>query len=65
MREGQEVIVTALPFLSYLSLTANLMVFTEIGALEHPDHQPARHPGFIKEIKAIPGDGDDRVNTLL
>lgn len=54
VREGQEVIVTALPLYHIFSLTANLMIFTEIGALNIMITNPRDIPAFIKEIKKYP-----------
>lgn len=65
VREGQEVIVTALPLYHIFSLTANLMVFTEIGALNILITNPRDIPGFIKEIKQYPVTAMTGVNTLF
>ena len=65
VREGQEVIVTALPLYHIFSLTANLMVFTEIGALNILITNPRDIPGFIREIKQYPVTAMTGVNTLF
>ncbi|TIC83150.1 long-chain-fatty-acid--CoA ligase [Crenobacter intestini] len=65
VREGQEVIITALPLYHIFSLTANLMAFTEIGALNVLITNPRDIPGFIKEIKKYPITAMTGVNTLF
>ena len=50
VREGQEIIITALPLYHIFSLTANLMVFTELGALNVLITNPRDIAGFIKDI---------------
>lgn len=65
VREGQEVIVTALPLYHIFSLTANLMIFTEIGALNIMITNPRDIPAFIKEIKKYPVTAMTGVNTLF
>lgn len=65
VREGQEVIVTALPLYHIFALTANLMVFTEVGALNILITNPRDIPGFIKELKKYPVTAMTGVNTLF
>ncbi|CUA82237.1 Acyl-CoA synthetase (AMP-forming)/AMP-acid ligase II [Gulbenkiania indica] len=65
VREGQEVIVTALPLYHIFSLTANLMVFTEVGALNVLITNPRDIPGFIKEMKQYKVTAMTGVNTLF
>ncbi|MBV8649795.1 long-chain-fatty-acid--CoA ligase [Paludibacterium sp.] len=65
VREGQEVIITALPLYHIFSLTANLMVFTEVGALNVMITNPRDIPGFIKEIKKYKITAMTGVNTLF
>jgi len=64
-REGQEVIITALPLYHIFSLTANLMIFTELGALNVLITNPRDIPGFIKEIKKYRITAITGVNTLF
>lgn len=64
-REGQEIIVTALPLYHIFSLTANLMIFTELGALNVLITNPRDIPGFIKEIKKYRVTAITGVNTLF
>ena len=42
VREGQEIIITALPLYHIFSLTANCMVFTELGGLNILITNPVR-----------------------
>ncbi|OHX16324.1 long-chain-fatty-acid--CoA ligase [Chromobacterium sphagni] len=65
IREGQEVIVTALPLYHIFSLTANLMVFTEMGAMNLLITNPRDISGFIKEMRKYPVTCITGVNTLF
>jgi long-chain acyl-CoA synthetase len=64
-REGEEIIITALPLYHIFSLTANLMIFTELGALNVLITNPRDIPGFIKEIKKYRVTAITGVNTLF
>lgn len=65
VHEGEEVIVTALPLYHIFSLTANLMIFTEIGALNVLITNPRDIGGFIQEVKKYPVTAITGVNTLF
>nr|WP_294864999.1 long-chain-fatty-acid--CoA ligase [uncultured Pseudogulbenkiania sp.] len=65
IHEGQEVIVTALPLYHIFSLTANLMTFTEVGALNVLITNPRDIAGFIKEMKNYKVTAITGVNTLF
>ncbi len=65
VREGQEIIITALPLYHIFSLTANCMVFTEIGGLNILITNPRDIPGFIKELQKYPVTSMTGVNTLF
>ena len=65
IHEGQEVIVTALPLYHIFSLTANLMTFTEVGALNVLITNPRDIAGFIKEMKSYKVTAITGVNTLF
>ncbi|MDF0606684.1 long-chain-fatty-acid--CoA ligase [Neisseriaceae bacterium TC5R-5] len=65
LREGQEIIVTALPLYHIFSLTANLMLFTKIGALNVLIPNPRDIAGFIKEMRKYPVSCLTGVNTLF
>ena len=66
MREGEEVIITALPLYHIFALTANCLVFMRARRLQPPDHQSARHArlrqGDLKNIRFTALTG---VNTLF
>ena len=66
MREGEEVVVTALPLYHIFALTANFLVFARVGGYNHPDHQPARHAGFrASDSRTIRFTALTGVNTLF
>jgi long-chain acyl-CoA synthetase len=65
VREGQEIIVTALPLYHIFSLTANMMVFTELGAMSVLITNPRDIPGFVKELKKYKVTAITGVNTLF
>lgn len=65
VREGQEIIVTALPLYHIFSLTANLMIFTKIGALNLLITNPRDIPNFVKELKKYKVTAMTGVNTLF
>jgi long-chain acyl-CoA synthetase len=65
VRPGQEIIVTALPLYHIFSLTANLMIFTEVGALNVLITNPRDIAGFVKEIKKYKVTAITGVNTLF
>jgi long-chain acyl-CoA synthetase len=65
IREGEEVIITALPLYHIFSLTANLMIFTGIGALNVLITNPRDITGFIRTIKKYPVTAMTGVNTLF
>ena len=63
--QGEEVIVTALPLYHIFSLTANLMIFTHIGALNVLITNPRDIGGFIADLKRYPVTAMTGVNTLF
>ncbi len=65
VREGQEIIITALPLYHIFSLTANGLVFMKIGALNYLITNPRDMPGFVKELSKIPFTAITGVNTLF
>lgn len=65
VREGQEIIITALPLYHIFSLTANCMVFTELGGLNILITNPRDIPGFVKELQKYPVTCMTGVNTLF
>jgi long-chain acyl-CoA synthetase len=50
VREGEEVIVTALPLYHIFALTANCLTFMKIGATNVLILNPRDIPGFVKEL---------------
>ena len=65
VREGQEIIVTALPLYHIFSLTANGLVFMKVGALNYLITNPRDMPGFVKELSKVPFTAITGVNTLF
>ena len=65
VREGQELIVTALPLYHIFALTANCLVFMKFGASNLLITNPRDMPGFVKELKAHPFTAITGVNTLF
>jgi long-chain acyl-CoA synthetase len=65
VREGEEVIVTALPLYHVFALTANLLMFLKIGATNLLIANPRDIPGFIKEWGKYPVTVMTGVNTLF
>lgn len=65
LTDAQEVIVTPLPLYHIFSLTANLMVFSSIGAMNLLIPNPRDIPGFIKELKKNKFTALTGVNTLF
>ncbi|MCV2218043.1 long-chain-fatty-acid--CoA ligase [Thauera sp. Sel9] len=50
VKEGEEVIITALPLYHIFSLTANCLTFFKIGAVNVLITNPRDIPGFVKEL---------------
>ncbi|MBD5801567.1 Long-chain-fatty-acid--CoA ligase [Azoarcus sp. Aa7] len=65
VREGQEVIVTALPLYHVFALTANCLVFLMIGAKNVLIANPRDIPGLVKEWRRHPVSVVTGVNTLF
>ena len=64
-KPGQETIITALPLYHIFALTANGLVFMELGARNVLITNPRDMPGFIKELKGIEFTALTGVNTLF
>ncbi|MEO5624746.1 MAG: AMP-binding protein, partial [Dokdonella sp.] len=64
-REGEEVVITALPLYHIFALTANLLVFARIGGVNHLITNPRDMPGFVRAIRAIRFTAITGVNTLF
>ena len=65
LRPGEEEVVTALPLYHIFSLTANGLVFTKFGGLNHLITNPRDMPGFVKELSKIRFTALTGVNTLF
>ncbi len=65
VREGEEVIITALPLYHIFSLTANGLIFMKIGGLNHLITNPRDMKGFVKELGKVRFTAITGVNTLF
>ena len=65
VREGEEVIVTAIPLYHIFALTANCLVFMKFGGLNHLVTNPRDMPGFVKILRGIRMTAITGVNTLF
>jgi len=65
IKQGEEVVITALPLYHIFSLTANGLIFMKIGGLNHLITNPRDMPGFVKELKANRFTAITGVNTLF
>ena len=64
-REGEEVIITAIPLYHIFALTANCLVFMKFGGRNHLITNPRDMPGFVKTLKGIRFTAITGVNTLF
>jgi len=64
-REGEEVIVTAIPLYHIFALTANCLVFMKFGGLNYLITNPRDMPGFVKTLQGIRMTAITGVNTLF
>jgi len=65
MREGEEVVITALPLYHIFALTANFLVFARVGGFNHLITNPRDMPAFVKTIRSIGFTSLTGVNTLF
>jgi long-chain acyl-CoA synthetase len=65
VREGEEVIVTAIPLYHIFALTANCLVFMKFGGLSHLITNPRDMAGFVKTLQSIRMTAITGVNTLF
>jgi len=65
LERGNEVIITALPLYHIFALTANGLVFMELGGLNHLITNPRDMAGFVKELKGARFTAITGVNTLF
>jgi long-chain acyl-CoA synthetase len=64
-REGEEVVITALPLYHIFALTANFLVFARIGGVNHLITNPRDMPGFVRDIRSVRFTALTGVNTLF
>jgi len=65
LKEGEEVIITAIPLYHIFALTANCLVFMKTGGLNHLITDPRDMKAFVKELGKIPFTAMTGVNTLF
>ncbi len=65
MREGEEIIITALPLYHIFALTANCLTFMKIGGLNYLITNPRDMKGFVAELAKIRYTSFTGVNTLF
>lgn len=65
LREGREVIITALPLYHIFSLLANCITFMRLGGENVLITNPRDMPGFVKELRKVPFTAITGVNTLF
>jgi len=65
IRDGEEIIITPLPLYHIFSLTANLLIFNSVGALNILITNPRDIPGFVKELSKWKFSAITAVNTLF
>lgn len=65
LREGEDIVITALPLYHIFSLTANCMMFTMLGGNNILITNPRDFPGFVAELKKYPFTYISGVNTLF
>jgi long-chain acyl-CoA synthetase len=65
LKEGEEVVITALPLYHVFSLTVNCLTFMRYGGMNVLITNPRDIPAFIKELQAVPFTVITGVNTLF
>ena len=65
LREGEEVIITAIPLYHIFALTANCLVFMKTGGLNVLITNPRDMPGFVRELRRVRFTAMTGVNTLF
>jgi long-chain acyl-CoA synthetase len=65
MREGEEIVISALPLYHIFALTANFLVFTRVGGLNCLITNPRDMPAFVREIRSLGFTALPGVNTLF
>ena len=64
-REGEEIIVTALPLYHIFALTANCLTYMRFGGMNLLIANPRDMPGFVKTLKGVRFTAMTGVNTLF
>ena len=65
LKEGQEIVITALPLYHIFALNANCLLFSEFGAKNILITNPRDMPGFVKELSKHKFTAMTGVNTLF
>ncbi|WP_440873932.1 long-chain-fatty-acid--CoA ligase FadD [Thalassotalea sp. PLHSN55] len=65
LKEGEEIVVTALPLYHIFALTANCLTFITLGGTNLLITNPRDMPGFVKELSKYPFTAVTGVNTLF
>lgn len=65
LRDGKELVVTALPLYHIFALTVNCLLFIELGGQNLLITNPRDIPGFVKELSRYPFTAITGVNTLF
>ncbi len=65
LREGKELVVTALPLYHVFALSVNCLLFIEMGGQNLLITNPRDIPGFVKELQKHPVTAITGVNTLF
>ena len=65
LRDGQELVVTALPLYHIFALTVNCLLFIELGGRSLLITNPRDIPGMVKELAKYPFSAMTGVNTLF
>jgi long-chain acyl-CoA synthetase len=65
LREGEEIVITALPLYHIFALTGNCLVFMKIGARNILIPNPRDLPRFVAELRRYPFTAFTGVNTLF
>jgi long-chain acyl-CoA synthetase len=65
LRVGEEIVITAIPLYHIFALTANCLVFMQIGGMSLMITNPRDMPGFVKELSRVKFSVITGVNTLF
>ena len=65
LRVGEEIVITAIPLYHIFALTANCLVFMQIGGMSLMITNPRDMPGFVKELSKVKFSVITGVNTLF